>query len=116
MGVNQSWYFFHISDTSTIQDVVHKVIFTVSHPHFKIHTVSSASTIQDAVSLQRIHTSRYAKTITQVYCEGPKHRLPQWLGANYEAIITTTNISLVIPFITSAELNSEQCLSNPNYQ
>ena len=44
-----------------------------------------------------MHTSRYAKTITLVYFEGPKCRLPQWF-ANYEATITTTTISLVIPF------------------
>ena len=58
-----------------------------------MHTVSSASTIQDAVSLQHIHTSRYTKTITQVYCEGPKYRLPQWLRANYEAINNNNHIS-----------------------
>ena len=106
-----------IHDTSTMQDAVHKsyLLICVASTLQDMHIVSSTPTIQDAVSVQCIHTSRYVKTITQVYCEGPKRKLPQWLRANYEATITTT-ISLVMPFITLSELNSEQCLSKPNYQ
>ena len=78
------------------------------------HIHNSGYTQFSCIHNSRCSQSRYTKTVTQVYCGGPKCRLPQWLRVNYEAITTTTK-SLVIPFITSSEINSEQCLSNPNY-
>ena len=71
-----------------------------------MQSVFNASTIQDMLRL-----------ISQVYCGGPKRRLPQWLRANCEVIITTTIIiSGYTVLFTFPELNSEQCLSYPNYR
>ena len=81
-------------DTSTIQDVFshtrskltpcrsHNSSYThrfFLHPQFKMQVKVSASTLQD---VPKDNNSG----------EGPKYRLPQWLGANCEAFITTTTI------------------------
>ena len=81
-----------VCDTSIIQDVsshtrskqtlchshdssyVHRCFL---HPQFKMQVKVSTSTLQDA-----------PKDINSG--DGPKCRLPQWLGANCEAFITTT--------------------------
>ena len=83
-------------DTSTIQDVSSRTRSKYTqccshnsghehryflHPQFKMQAKGSASTLQDA---PKDNNSG----------EGPKCRLPQWLGANCEVFIITTTIIL----------------------